>query len=1306
MHIPLRTPPILWGSHDLNEKVVHSSSRLAQLAWITSHQRLNLNRLVVSRVSPANCCKRARSLDATKFVDAHSILGYQKCHCYGELLRSLRDNPEMVSRCLVEGDRCVPEEIASLIYSLVAGLYSSCVLPKDRSVVLNILSNLITLQLIESETPRRLLRPGTCAFSCLYSAFHENLYSAKLFLTAALHEPIMKLLMMDENYLDIDPEKVAIRLEERSRLLGTGDEPYKVDLATHRASTVKSLVEVTQTFIDCIRENLHSFPSPVFWLVNQIYMKLTKAKSVTEKEVFTICTDLVFTLFICPAIVKPEPHGITDVPVGAVASFNLIQVAQILQMLALRKYEPIDPRLEDLYDNFDRECVSSIIEFIIEANLPLEYEAEETNKVGPLNMSAALFTEAELDSLVNFLRTVSKDVKGDDSKLQKELAELLAEIPLPAANGHDKFVPISPEVPTKKTNLLAKVGKHRSHSNDRGVVQDTSPPERDEFDPIVLIIPFDMNFEPSIGLDSEQKILGIEKSEIVDKITKIEKPLKSEGQEKRTRFSLSHDDGSIGNTSDNLEVVSEAPSNHSVASSLELENEDQNDNLSDMVSANVSGRGSPNISGRDTPSSQIIEEEEQPSPALPARQQLYYNPPTPKRAPQVQPRFDIDDKFGKFEIKTLVEGADETFSLVSDTWSTDVLASDSEILEQVPQQQLAAMNLLPTLPTIPTSVVLESSTNLSTQPNDLGETASEAWSTDVMASDSEKMTEIDTDDTASVARSDETGGRLDVEMRNNVEPNEPADEPPPPSPASIRVLPVPSLVPNGSVGAHSIQEIFVQPKPCPTPSGAIPKSISFDKTAERGDKESLDEDGKPKRGFFRSLKLPFKNRRVKSFRGDGYEHGVNVCEPELMPPIRLRRGTSEDGRSTRSDTSDDILAKYRTNRSELESSEAKPKMKADLLLDSSAGTSSEGSSTSRTINVFEDAKKKLRLVLSSSEGHYYPPSQKKAEWARKESELASFLHLQLAEALNLNDNSLVPQLYEALRCIRLLNEEECHKLFESLKEDYRKRRPYIIYLINCRQSLLCTLSHLHRLKERVKRDRTLTVEFLSSVCVRLFLEKRADQVTRFIEEFQGCSLADEKCDLSECFLERLYNEMSRDPVWSTASEDQLIQARKSVERCVFNIVYLPAMYPNGDGDIARDLVLHEHISKLANVITPDHKDLRIPVMFHCECPWPSAQAEISKMAAYRSPREKLQCALRCITTIMNLLSLTCVPAADDLVPVLVYVLIMANPPSLMSTIEYVTSFFGNSLEGEEQYYWTQFCSAVEFIKTMDYIITE
>ena len=37
----------------------------------------------------------------------------------------------------------------------------------------------------------------------------------------------------------------------------------------------------------------------------------------------------------------------------------------------------------------------------------------------------------------------------------------------------------------------------------------------------------------------------------------------------------------------------------------ELDDPNIIDNLSDMVSANVSGRGTPNVSGRDTPSSQV-----------------------------------------------------------------------------------------------------------------------------------------------------------------------------------------------------------------------------------------------------------------------------------------------------------------------------------------------------------------------------------------------------------------------------------------------------------------------------------------------------------------------------------------------------------------------------------------------------------------------------------------------------------------------------------------------------------------------------
>lgn len=261
----------------------------------------------------------------------------------------------------------------------------------------------------------------------------------------------------------------------------------------------------------------------------------------------------------------------------------------------------------------------------------------------------------------------------------------------------------------------------------------------------VLIFQIPKDEEKPVGLLSENSVLDMKlkigKEFIPIPINAV--IVQESTQEKRTRFSISHEEGSIGNTSDNLEAISEAASNHSVTSSLELENEDQNDNdnLSDMVSANVSGRGTPNISGRDTPSSQLNDNEER---ALPEARQQFAAPPHLTK----QIRSEIDDKFCKFEIKKLLEG-DETISIISDTWSTDVLASDSETIDAGDgrqEQQCFAPIIEQPLVDPPISNPLL----------DISETQSEsAWSTDVLASDTERLTEVDNDDIASVARSDD-----------------------------------------------------------------------------------------------------------------------------------------------------------------------------------------------------------------------------------------------------------------------------------------------------------------------------------------------------------------------------------------------------------------------------------------------------------------------------------------------------------------------------------------------------------------------
>lgn len=55
---------------------------------------------------------------------------------------------------------------------------------------------------------------------------------------------------------------------------------------------------------------------------------------------------------------------------------------------------------------------------------------------------------------------------------------------------------------------------------------------------------------------------------------------------------------------------------------------------------------------------------------------------------------------------------------------------------------------------------------------DTSETASQsdAWSTDVLASDTERLQDVDTDDTASVARSDDTArSEVDSEITQNID---------------------------------------------------------------------------------------------------------------------------------------------------------------------------------------------------------------------------------------------------------------------------------------------------------------------------------------------------------------------------------------------------------------------------------------------------------------------------------------------------------------------------------------------------------
>ncbi|KAJ7308031.1 hypothetical protein JRQ81_008531 [Phrynocephalus forsythii] len=381
-------------------------------------------------------------------------------------------------------------------------------------------------------------------------------------------------------------------------------------------------------------------------------------------------------------------------------------------------------------------------------------------------------------------------------------------------------------------------------------------------------------------------------------------------------------------------------------------------------------------------------------------------------------------------------------------------------------------------------------------------------------------------------------------------------------------------------------------------------------------------------------------------------------------------------------------------------------MSADDLPDSA----SQAAQPQDSAFSYRDAKKKLRLALCSADSVTFPmlshstrnglPDHTDPE----DNEIICFLKVQLAEAINLQDKNLIAQLQETMRCVARLDNRICSKLLAAIAEDYRKRAPYIAYLTRCRQGLQTTQAHLERLLQRVLRDKEVANRYFTTVCVRLLLESKEAKIRDFIQDFQKLTAADDKTAQVEDFLQFLYGAMAQDVIWQNASEEQLQDAQLAIERSVMNRIFKLAFYPNQDGDILRDQLLHDHIQRLSKVVTANHKALQIPEVYLREAPWPSAQSEIRTISAYKTPRDKLQCVLRMCSTIMNLLSLAnedSVPGADDFVPVLVFVLIKANPPCLLSTVQYISSFYANCLTGEESYWWMQFTAAVEFIKTID-----
>ncbi|KAL9108483.1 MAG: hypothetical protein Q9227_006698 [Pyrenula ochraceoflavens] len=247
--------------------------------------------------------------------------------------------------------------------------------------------------------------------------------------------------------------------------------------------------------------------------------------------------------------------------------------------------------------------------------------------------------------------------------------------------------------------------------------------------------------------------------------------------------------------------------------------------------------------------------------------------------------------------------------------------------------------------------------------------------------------------------------------------------------------------------------------------------------------------------------------------------------------------------------------------------------------------------------------------------------------------------------------------------------------------------------------------------------------------------RTADPVAKFLRSFltefgKRQWMVHEQVKIISDFLTFIANKMSQCEVWRDVSDAEFDNAKEGMEKLVMNRLYsqtfspaipLPPPPPRAKGkrkdlekssapgrrgqhqeDVERDEILAQKI-RIYSWVKEEHLDIP-SVGPNGKRFLALAQQELLKIKGYRAPRDKVICVLNCCKVIFGLLrnSKSSDTSADSFVPLLIYVVLRANPEHLVSNIQYILRFRNqDKLGGEAGYYLSSLSGAIQFIESLD-----
>ncbi|KAJ1983161.1 hypothetical protein H4R34_001447 [Dimargaris verticillata] len=211
----------------------------------------------------------------------------------------------------------------------------------------------------------------------------------------------------------------------------------------------------------------------------------------------------------------------------------------------------------------------------------------------------------------------------------------------------------------------------------------------------------------------------------------------------------------------------------------------------------------------------------------------------------------------------------------------------------------------------------------------------------------------------------------------------------------------------------------------------------------------------------------------------------------------------------------------------------------------------------------------------------------------------------------------------------------------------------------------------------------------------------ARNIRNFLNEFHRRPLTlKEQIRVVHDYIDFITAKMGECDIWKGQSEQDFENTREAVEKLLMNRLHAQTFCPATTDDDEKDKILDQKIN-LFRWVTENHLDIKTNTQNDSFLAY--AVAELLKMNTFKAPRDKMICILNCCTVIFGLLKHSeGIVGADIFLPVLIYVVIKANPPQLISNVQYISRFRSpDKLQAESGYYLTNLMGAISFLETMD-----